>query len=106
MIIHCDWCGCAFDPEKNAVCPHCGGAWDKDSEAARVRAEEERRRQQADNSAKTEDFIRTADTIRQTVGSIGRAATGIHRIFRVIFWILFLLAALVILFVLFRILGA
>ena len=102
MIIHCDWCGCAFDAEKNAVCPHCGGTWDKDSEAARVRAAEERERARADSDAKTEEFIRTADSIRKTAGTVGRAAGSIYLLIRWAFWAVFLVFALLILIALIR----
>ena len=110
MIIHCDWCGSAFETKNNPVCPHCGGAWDKDQEAAAVREEEARQARRAEANATADQFIKTADSVRQTIGSVQQTANSIRgaadkvgKVFGVIFTIFFLMVFLFVFFVFFRV---
>jgi len=103
MNIHCDYCGSAFDPEENAVCPQCGAPWDRDAEKGRVRAAEEKREKEKKAAADTENLFRAADAIQRTVGTVGRAAGSVHRVLRVVFWIIFLVVLVIILSTFFRV---
>ncbi len=92
MLIHCDYCGSAFDPEKNATCPHCGASWATDAEAERVRQAQEQKARAEQNAASTEEFLKTAEAIRRTVGTVGNATGGFIRFARIIAAIVFILA--------------
>lgn len=96
MLIHCDFCGGAFDSEKHATCPRCGAAWDKDAEADRVKKEEERRNQAERNAQSTEEFLQTANAVRHTANSVGHVVGGVLGIFRIIIFGAIFLALLAI----------
>lgn len=102
MLIHCDYCGGAFDAEKHATCPRCGASWDKDAEAEKVEKERQRRAKAEQDARSNQDFIAQADAVRRTANSVGNAVGGVYRIFRIIFSILFLIVLLIIAFVVFR----
>ena len=102
MLIHCDYCGGAFDADKHATCPRCGAAWDKDAEAEKVEKERQRRAKLEQDARSTEDFLAQADAVRRTANSVGSAVGGVYRIFRAIVLILFMIAILIIAFVVFR----
>ena len=89
MLIHCDYCGSAFDPEKNATCPSCGAAWAGDQEAARVKAQEEQKAKMEQEAAEAEKFAIAADAVRRTFDSANRAAGGWIRLFHIVFWLIF-----------------
>ena len=96
MLIHCDYCGGAFDAEKHATCPRCGAAWDRDDEVKKVEQERERRAKAEQSERSTQEFLAQADAVRRTANSVGNAVGGVYRVLRTVFSIVILLVLAVV----------